>query len=398
MTKNKQTFNAFTLCFVCIFTYMISYFARKLINVYAPNMKASGLFDEVNIATLSSVYMYVYACGQLVNGFIGDYVKPKFMVLIGLLLGAIACLTFTFFDIYPLRIAMFALLGYGFSMLRGPIVKLISENTKPNQSRIACVFLSFIGFAGPLLAGLFVIFFDWKTAYLVSGIGCALFAVICYVVIGIFEKIGFVKPIQSNEKKSKIDLLGVFKLDRFLSFVIVVLVTEIICSAIGGWFNLYLVEYLGFTEGQAGVMYSVYSIIGAFCPFASLYFYKLFKHNEASILRVFFIMSAVCFILMNFISQMWVNVALYILGYFFTGIGSSTVWSIYIPSLYNSGKVSSANGVMDFSGYFGAASATFISGYILKGFGWKGMLISWAIFVSVGSLSAFLVKPKKEIE
>ena len=77
---------------VCIATYAVGYFFRSILSVYTPQMLASTLFTKEGIALLSSVYMISYAAGQLVNGVLGDYIKSKYMVLMGMAAAGGCCL------------------------------------------------------------------------------------------------------------------------------------------------------------------------------------------------------------------------------------------------------------------------------------------------------------------
>ncbi|MDD6736155.1 MAG: hypothetical protein PUE13_07585, partial [Clostridiales bacterium] len=76
---------AFKIGSVCIITYMMSYYMRNILSVMTPEMLETGDFSKEFIATMSSTYMIVYALGQLVNGIIGDIIKPKYMVFTGLM-------------------------------------------------------------------------------------------------------------------------------------------------------------------------------------------------------------------------------------------------------------------------------------------------------------------------
>lgn len=139
--------NAFLISFICIFTYLISYYLRHVLSYFTPQMLNDG-FEKTSIALLSSTYMIVYAAGQLLNGFLGDIIRPKYMVATGLGFATVGTLLFPLADVYGLRLVCFGLLGFGLSMLRGPLVKTISENTEPGQARVACVFLSAVSLSG----------------------------------------------------------------------------------------------------------------------------------------------------------------------------------------------------------------------------------------------------------
>lgn len=200
--KDFELKKAFKIGSVCILTYMLSYYMRNILSITTPKMLENGDFSKEFIATISSIYMISYAFGQFFNGFIGDVIKSKYMVLVGLSLAGVALVLFPFAAFPIVRICCFIVLGVGFSMLRGPIVKLASENTLPQYARVCCVILSTSYYVGPFIAGIFTLFFSWQMVFVFSGILAVMLATISFVVISIFEKIGLIVPMVREKKEN----------------------------------------------------------------------------------------------------------------------------------------------------------------------------------------------------
>ena len=142
-----------------------------------PSILNSTSYTKEYLAFLSSAYMIAYAAGQFLNGVLGEIFKPKSMVLTGLLASGAATVLFPFVKLSALQVGCFFVLGYSLSMLRGPLMKIISENTKPNHARVICVFFSFSSFAGPLIASLIAMLFNWRGAFVAAGL--------CTVAVGV---------------------------------------------------------------------------------------------------------------------------------------------------------------------------------------------------------------------
>lgn len=70
-----------------------------------------------------------------------------------------------------------------------------------------------------------------------------------------------------------------------------------------------------------------------------------------------YVISAVFFIAVRFTAAPVLNVSMLIIAKVAAAAASSIVWSAYIPGLARSGKVSSANGVIDAAGYAMASLA-----------------------------------------
>lgn len=77
--------------------YLAVYFARNILSTVTPQMIGSGLFDENGIGALPSVFFITCAVGQLINGLIGDRVKAKYMICLGLVPSGVCNLAFSLF-------------------------------------------------------------------------------------------------------------------------------------------------------------------------------------------------------------------------------------------------------------------------------------------------------------
>ena len=398
MTEKSQLKKALQIGFVCIFTYVASYYLRNLLSVLTPQMIESNAYTAEYLALLASIYMIVYAAGQLVNGIIGDHVKPKYMVTLGLLLAAVALLAFYLFRMELLGMLAFGLMGFGLSMLRGPLVKVISENTLPKHARVCCVFLSFSGFAGPLLAGLVALLTNWSTAFLFSALVTLAMAAFAFFSLTLFEKKGLIVPVQKSgdphAPKAKFDLFALFRLPNFVLYMIVGMVVEIAAASINFWMPTYFNQYLEIHPATSTVLFSVISLLRSFCPFLSLFIFKLFRERDVLIVRVAFTLSAMLFAVMFFVSSSTLNVVLFTLALMCSSVSSATLWSIYIPSLGKSGKVSSANGVLDCTGYAAAALVNVAIVPIMNFGGWGGVILSWCSIMTIGALATLFAKKK----
>ena len=69
---------------LCSVSYFAVYIARNILGAVTPQMVEEG-YSEAFIGRISSLYFVTYAVGQLINGAIGDRIKAKYMICIGLL-------------------------------------------------------------------------------------------------------------------------------------------------------------------------------------------------------------------------------------------------------------------------------------------------------------------------
>lgn len=384
----KKVQSAWRIGSLCIATYLASYVTRNILSVSTPEMIKEAFFTKEYTGLLSSVCFIFYAVGQLINGFIGDMVHPKYMIIMGLGVSSISTFAIPLFDNRIIHFTAFALIGFGLSMLRGPLMKVISENTAATHARMICTLFSMAGFAGPLIASLLSIFFEWRAVFTVTGIISVFITVASVTVISLLEKRGEIKFTPKKEKGVLNSILSVFKLEDFFFYMFISAIGEIAGSSITFWIPTYTTEHLGFSGDAASTIYSVVSLTTLFTPFITLVIYEKLIRNGVKLALVMYVLSAIFFIAVRFTAAPLVNVIMLIIAKMAAAAASSIVWSAYIPGLARSGKVSSANGVIDAAGYAMASLANVIFSGSVSRLGWGGIVNMWYIIMLIGAAAS----------
>ena len=379
----------------CICSYIVNYYLRHILSVLTPALLSTGNFTVEHIARLSSTYMLLYAAGQLVNGFLGDIFSPKGMVSIGLIIAGASIVLFPFIDLEILQIVCFAVLGFALSMLRGPLMKIISENTEPNHARLICVFFSFASFVGPLIASMFALIKGWNLAFIYAGAVAVALGFVAYALFSFMESKGVISYIK-NEVKGISSILSVFKIENIVFYIIVACLVEISAASISQWLTTFLTIPLGFSKESANAIYSGISVCRSFMPFVALAIFRAINEKDIPMMRVTFSIAAAMFALLIVSPNRWMSIALLAIALMSMSCTAALLWSIYIPSLAKTGRVSSVNGVVDCIGYVAAAGANLLFGNVLSNVGWNTVYILWASIGVIGFCSTFARKNKKQ--
>lgn len=391
MKISKDAKKAGIIGFVSTASYIACYYMRHLLSVTTPNIIASGVLTKEIIGTLSSFYLLAYAVGQLINGVLGERVNAKYMVSIGLIASGAASILVPVFDALPLRLVAFLVMGFSLSMLRGPLVKVISENTLPHYARRCCAFLTFAGFLGPMISSALAIIFEWESVFSVAGALSVLIGIIAFCVLSALERRGIIKA--GGQREGKVDfknIFRVFKLRHFVFFVFIGSLTEINSASISFWLPTYMVEYLDFSADMSNVIFSILSVITALVPFVALGVYALFKHNAFAMMKYSFLLASVSFLSLIFIKNSYMNIVVFLIAKIFVSLCTTALWSIYIPSQSKSGMVSTVNGVIDFAGYAVSFFANMIFTFSMAYVGWQGIIAMWGALMLTGSLASFV--------
>lgn len=387
MDKNTQ--KAWRIGSFCIATYLASYVTRNILSVSTPEMIKEAFFTKEYTGLLSSICFIFYAAGQLINGFIGDRVHPKYMIIMGLGISSVSTFVIPIFDNRILHFTAFALIGFGLSMLRGPLMKVISENTAATHARMICTLFSMAGFAGPLIASILSIFFKWRAVFTATGVISVIITVLAVAAITTLEKRGEIKFVPKYDKGIA-GILNVFKLEDFIFYMLISSIGEIAGSSITFWIPTYTTEHLGFSNDAASTIYSVVSFSTLFTPFITLLIYEKLIRNGIKLALVMYVISAVFFIAVRFTAAPVLNVSMLIIAKVAAAAASSIVWSAYIPGLARSGKVSSANGVIDAAGYAMASLANVLFSTFVGRLGWGGIVNMWYIIMLIGAAVSFI--------
>jgi len=132
--ENQNVRNAVIIGVLCSITYLTVYIVRNVLSVVTPQMLEEGFTTEY-IGKISSVFFGVYAIGQLINGLVGDRIKARYMMTLGLIFAGVTNLFFPFAVSYEWgAVALYAMTAFSLAMIYAPLMKVISENVEPDYA------------------------------------------------------------------------------------------------------------------------------------------------------------------------------------------------------------------------------------------------------------------------
>ena len=374
---------------VCILVYWINYITRNMLSVTTPEMLKESFFTKEYTGLLSSVCFLFYAVGQLFNGIIGDRVRPRYMAGAGLLISSGCTVLIPLFENRILHLVCFSVIGYSLSMLRGPMVKVISENSETRVAQLTCTFFSMAGFVGSLLASLLSMFFNWRNVFFASAALSCTAAVVFFLNFLPLERSGVITFTPKTTTGFKC-FAEIFRLKGFFFYMLISAITEEAFSSITFWIPTYATERLGLSQAGASMIYTLISVTGICAPFLSLFLYEKAVKNDVFLAGGMFTLSAFFFFLTFLFPTPTLNILFLILARLFAACASSIVWTVYIPGLAGSGNVSGANGVIDAAGYLFASVFNAIFAGAVGIVGWNGLILIWCGVMLIGALAALI--------
>ena len=147
----------------------------------------------------------------------------------------------------------------------------------------------------------------------------------------------------------------------------------------------YFVKHLLFTDTEAKAIYSTVTIFISFTAFIAIFVYeRILKKDLQLCVFIFFTIAAIFFIITYFTTHPIVNIIFIVIAIMASNSAASALWSIYCPSLRDTGLVSSATGFLDFLSYMASAAASLAFGFIAQNLGCGVIILICIVLMVIG--------------
>ena len=245
--------------------------------------------------TSASVYFYVYAVGQLINGFIGDKIKARYMISFGLVLAGICNIVYPFLAGSEIgSIVVYGMVGFFLAMIYGPMTKVVAENVEPKYVARCSMGYEFAALFGSPTAGLLAALLPMYFVFKVGGGILLLMGALAFVCFLVLERRGYItygqyKPQEKGSGKIK----ELFKYN-IVKFCCIAIITGVVRTSVVFWLPAYMKDHLGFSESTASLLFSVVTLTISMTTFIAVFVYEHLKSMDKTILLMFSI-AAVAF-------------------------------------------------------------------------------------------------------
>ena len=396
MKLSKSAKNAVMIGTLCSIAYFAVYIARNILSATSAQLEQMGVVNDVFYGTLSAIYFWFYAVGQLINGAIGQKINAKWMISLGLLFSGILNFVFPYvlFSQFT-AIIVYGLSGFFLAMIYGPMTKVVAENTEPIHAVRCSLGYTFASFFGSPVAGLLATILVWQSVFTFSSIVMVAVAIAVFSCFILFEKKGAVKFNQFKPQKSDGKGVKVLIKHRFIKFCLISILTGIIRTCWVSWLPKYFVGNLGYVPEQASATFSITTLIISFAAFIAIFLFEKLNRNMNKTLIICFASAVIFFVLTIFIKEPIANIVCMVIGIMASNGGATILWSVYCPSLKETGFVSGATGFLDFLSYLSAGTFTLLLGLLVGVIGWTGVLVIVVAVVLI-ALIVSLYKPRVE--
>ncbi len=397
ISKKEKMIKALALGSVSSVLYLFVYIVRNTLSAIAPQMIENQILTTEVVGKMSSVFFICYAIGQLVNGILGDKIKASNLICVGLWCAGIS----HFLIIYVTDNAfwaclLYAVTGFFLSMIYAPMTKLNSENVDLIYATRCALGLQIASLIGSPLAGVLASIFDWQLVFAISS-GCLfLMGFWGYGFYKYYECKGMIVYNRFEEAaKEAGGTVRVLFEREIVKFTIVSAITGIIRTSVVFWLPTYISQYLGFAASKATIIFTIATLFISLSAFIAVFMYEGLNRRLNLALWLMFFISAGTFLGAYLIKQPFMNIVMMIMAILFANCASNLLWSIYCPSLRDTGMVSAATGFLNFISYMSASISNTIFGNAVAVVGWGKLILIWFALMAVGVVITLPLRVKR---
>lgn len=418
--SNQIRKSAKGIAWLLTLVYFASYLTRKNFNVMisavADSMVRSGTFanlDEANttLAIISGALTVVYGVGQIVNGILGDKIKPQVMLTVGLALASASNIAMSFSpDSYILMSVIWGINGFAHSMLWPPIVRLMATYLNGEEYGYSAVRVSWGSSIGTI-----VLYFgcglltgggmEWREVLLI----CAAGGIAILVVWVLLSKKLFKNPIIPERSENKAENGSVKKasLPLFVFVPVALIMLGIILQGslrdgVETWTPTILQGENDNLGGSVAIILTVVPAIFSMISFSlfDLLHRRVFR-NEVTCSAVIFlgatVFATVIYITNLFVTNATAATVLYLVFIsLLTGCmhGINLMLITVVPKRFlKSGKVSTFSGILNACTYIGSAVGVWLFAKISASGSWSSSMLSWIIISALGAAVCLAAVP-----
>ena len=400
------------LTFLTSFAYFCSYMTR--INykaVMAAIMAEEACGKEAVSVPLTGLFI-VYGLGQLVSGWLGDRINPKYLMCGGLALAAAMNILLPFCSAsIPLMTVVWCVNGFGQAMMWPPIVKTLTDFLSPEDYLHASVKVSWGSVAATILLYLgcpgMLSLTGWKPVFIVcAAIGLA-GAVFVYAVLTGLEKkypeagkLPAVSAQHGKDGSAAETAVPLPKMPRriygfFAILLLGIILQGMLRDGVDSWMPSYISDTFDLGTSVSiltGVILPVFTIVSYT---VATWIYEKWLKNEMTAASVFYILSGVCSGLLLLLRVLFpgadgfgiVTVLTILLFALIVGSmhGINLIFTCFVPRRFRKyGNISWVSGLTNFATYVGSAVSTYGFAVITQKLSWNWTIVVWVLISAAG--------------
>lgn len=390
---------------LCCLVYFSSYITRINYGAAIAEIVLSLGITKASASMAVTGSFITYGLGQILNGIIGDRIKPRTMIFLGLCVTSICNIIMSALSNVYIMTVIWCINGLAQSMLWPPLTRIMTENLSPAKYQKTCVAVSASASAATiaiyLAVPLCITLSGWRSVFLLSA-ACGLAVGFIWLIFvnsltssnhGVNEDIDkdTDKNMGKNMSKKTHNPSINFRTLLFhsgLNYVIVIIMLQgILRDGITTWMPSYINDVYHFGTSMSILNTAILPVFSFISILASSRLYKSVK-NEEKTSAIIWILGLICSFILIFVFKSQVVVSVLMMA-IITGCmhGINLMLIGIFPARYKgTGRVSTVSGVLNAFTYGGSAISSYGIAALSDKFGWETTIITWCIIALLGTI------------
>ena len=405
MKKLTQKKHIAALTWLCTLAYFASYVARTdfaaVLTAFVDAQAAAKTgIDAAQAGLIITAAFFSYGIGQLLSGYLGDKISPKYILFFGFVLTGAMNLLMPLGQGIVWYVAVWSVNGFAHAMMWPPMTKILTAyltaSDYVHSVTTVCAGANLGSVAVYLLAAALVDMTGWTTVlYIASAVALGM-AVVWFVSMTTIEKWAekygeedtLTLPQEKSAHSAAESLKNVHWKRAIVLIMIAIVAQGYLRDGISTWLPQYLQDTFGLkTSGSllATVLLPVFNIV--IMEFTS-WLYRNHLRNETLCAGVYFGFCGLITVLLTIFFDLHVAFSLVmviLVNGAIHGINLILVCMIS-PHFRKYGKTSIMSGALNFCTYIGSGTATYTIALIFEHVGWRATIASWSAIAVLGAL------------
>lgn len=390
-----------SLTWLFAFIYFASYVTRINFSAIIQEVSTDTGFEKTVLSSILVCLSITYGVGQIVNGWLGDKIKPQSLIFCGLASATIVNLVFPLVSFsVPLMCVFWGVNGFAQAMMWPPMVKILvgSMNEEEYGNSVIKIFCgsSFGTIFVYLISPLIIKLWSWEGVFIAT----ATIGVVACVVWFFMKEKTLLEVAEGKEQISQKSTPAPFKFPKEAIMPIALIMTAIafqgmIRDGVTSWMPTYLAEVFEMDNATSILSTVSIAIFTTISYFVTGWLYKKFFRTEVACgIALYFIMlffTALQYLLFD----LGAGMAIVCMTMTTSAIhGVNLMLVSHVPKRFKKyGNISTISGVLNACTYVGSAIFTYGVAVLAESLGWRSTVGIWFI-IGVLGVSCCLVALK----
>ncbi len=391
MIKNEKKRVLFLILLCCVI-YCVSYLTRHNYAAALAEIMQDLHFTKEHGSYAMTGMFITYGVGQLVSGWLGDKVHPRYVIFGGMLATSLCNLMMGFLSDIGSMTVVWCINGLAQAMLWPPLVRVMAENLNDNDYRKASLWVSIAASFGSIGVYLMVpsciALSGWRTSFFVPatiGVLVAFFWLFSEKNCEMQQKQHVVK--MENAGESSISIGRIIMISGLIPIMGAIILQGMLRDGITTWMPTYITE--SFNLGtSASILTTVILPIFSIISISAASWLQSKVKSDLTASTLLFGLACISGVVLYFFGNIGAGIAVVCMT-LITGCmhGINMLLISRLPAFFAKyGRVSTISGVLNTFTYIGSAASAYGFAAVSQKLGWNFTIGTWVIIALFGAI------------